>query len=45
MLECDRGKKRGLLQQDARELLREQVRFFLDWVQREGRLPASAPED
>ena len=44
MLEYDWGKKRGLLQQDARELLREQVRFFLDWAQREGRLPAPIPE-
>ncbi|MBQ7252660.1 MAG: hypothetical protein IJS32_08680 [Kiritimatiellae bacterium] len=40
----DREKRRELLLRDARELLREQVRFFLDWAQREGRLPAPAPE-
>jgi len=39
MLECDWGEKRELLRRDARELLREQVRFFLDWARKEGRLP------
>ncbi len=30
-------RKKG--QRDARELLREQVRFFLDWARKEGKLP------
>ena len=36
----DWEKRNKLLQNDARELLREQVRFFLDWARREGKLPA-----
>jgi len=40
-----RERIRGKLSAINRELLREQVRFFLDWAQREGRLPAApAPE-
>jgi len=35
----DWQKRRELLQGDARELLREQVRFFLDWARKEGKLP------
>lgn len=35
----DWNKKEELLRRDARELLREQVRFFLDWARKEGRLP------
>lgn len=35
----DWEKRRELLQRDARELLREQVRFFLDWARKEGKLP------
>ena len=33
-------KRNQLLRNDARELLREQIRFFLDWARREGKLPA-----
>ena len=36
-------KRHELLQRDARELLREQVRFFLDWARREGKLPTQRP--
>ena len=36
-------RKKG--QRDARELLREQVRFFLDWARKEGRLPTQSPQD
>ena len=39
----DWQKRRELLQGDARELLREQVRFFLDWARKEGKLPARSP--
>ncbi len=33
-------KYRDLLRQDSLALLREQVRFFLDWARREGKIPA-----
>ena len=36
-------KREELLQNDARELLREQVRFFLNWARREGKLPVVEP--
>ena len=35
----DWDKGRQLLHHDALEYLREQVRFFLDWARKEGRLP------
>jgi hypothetical protein len=39
-------RRRGeLLRRDALELLREQVRFFIDWARREGRLPTQGPQD
>jgi hypothetical protein len=37
-------KEHELLQKDARERLREQVRYFLDWARREGRIPRSRDE-
>ena len=38
----DRQKRGEFLHRDARELLREQVRFFLDWARREGKLTAQS---
>ena len=35
----DWDQRRELLLCDARELLREQVRYFLEWARKEGRLP------
>jgi hypothetical protein len=39
-----RATRDALLHQDALELLREQVRFFLDWARKEGRLPVPGPQ-
>ena len=39
-----RDKQRELLQMDARERLREQVRYFLDWARQEGRLGGGREE-
>ena len=35
----DWDQEKELLQHDAREMLREQVRFFLDWARKEGKIP------
>ena len=37
--------RRELLTLDALDKLREQVRFFLDWAKREGRLGNASPQD
>ena len=42
--ELDWKQKKEFALQDARELLREQVRFFLDWARKEGRLPVPGPQ-
>ena len=39
-----RDKQRELLRMDARERLREQVRYFLDWARKEGRLGGGREE-
>ena len=36
----DWNKRHEMLRQDALDKLLEQIRFFLDWAKREGRLPA-----
>ena len=40
----DWGRKHELLYPDAREMLREQVQYFLDWARKEGKIPSDAPE-
>ena len=36
----DWNKRREMLRQDALDKLLEQIRFFLDWARKEGKLPA-----